>query len=134
MGTKWLFAASLLGALAGGWSAVAAADSAPAVTRSVLQKHDLRASGFEGVMARVEIPVGGREGRHTHPAEAFVYVLEGTLTLNVEGHDPAILKAGDSFFIEPGKVHEGINTGATAVRVVAVFTTEKGKPLTTPAR
>ena len=40
-------------------------------------------------------------------------------------------KAGDSFFIEAGKIHEGINKGASPVKVVATFVVEKGKPLTT---
>jgi hypothetical protein len=42
-------------------------------------------------------------------------------------------RAGDSFFIEAGKIHEGINTGGVPVKVVATFVAEKGKPLTSPA-
>ena len=115
-----------------GLSAVQA-QQAPAVKRTVLQKHDLRAQGEEGVMAQVELPVGAREGRHTHPAEVFGYVIEGTLTFDVEGRPQATYKAGDSFFVEAGKVHEGANNGSTPVKVVAVFVTDKGKPMTTPA-
>jgi quercetin dioxygenase-like cupin family protein len=110
------------------------AQQAPSVKRTVLQKQGLRAQGQEGVMALVEIPVGGREGRHTHPAEAFVYVIDGTLTFDVEGKPGQTYKAGDSFFIEPGKVHEGINNGNATVRAVAVFVTDKDKPLTTQAK
>jgi quercetin dioxygenase-like cupin family protein len=134
MRTKWLVTASLLGALAGTRSIVAAAEQAPAVTRSVLQKHDLRPPGFEGVMALVEIPVGGREGRHSHPAEVFGYVVEGTLAFDIEGQPTTTLRAGDSLFIEAGRVHEGINRGDVPVKLIAVFATEKGKPLTTPAQ
>jgi quercetin dioxygenase-like cupin family protein len=133
MSTRWLVKASLLGALVGSWVVVTAAEPAPAVKRTVLQKHDLRPPGFEGVMAKVEIPVGGREGRHTHPAEVFAYVVEGTVTFDVEGRPTATFRAGDSFFIEAGKVHEGINRGDAPAKLIAVFTTEKGKPLTTPA-
>ena len=132
MSTRWLVKASLLGFLVGSWVVVTAAEPAP-VKRTVLQKHDLRPPGFEGVMAQVDIPVGGREGRHTHPAEVFAYVVEGTLTFDVEGHPTATFRAGDSFFIEAGKVHEGINRSDTPVKLIAVFATEKGKPLTTPA-
>jgi quercetin dioxygenase-like cupin family protein len=110
------------------------AQPAPAVKRTVLQKQGLRAHGQEGVMALVEIPAGAREGRHTHPAEAFVYVMDGTLTFDVEGKPEKTYQAGDSFFIEPGKVHEGINNGNSTVRAVAVFVTDKDKPLTTQAK
>ena len=38
-------------------------------------------------------------------------------------------KAGDSFFIEAGKIHEGINKGTSLIKAVATFVVEKGKPL-----
>jgi quercetin dioxygenase-like cupin family protein len=107
------------------------AQQQPAPTRTVLQKQDLQAQGEEGVMVLVDIPVGAREGRHTHPAEVFVYVLEGTLTLDKEGKPSASYKAGETFFVERGIVHEGRNAGKTPVKAVAVFVTDKGKPMTT---
>jgi quercetin dioxygenase-like cupin family protein len=115
------------------WSVVRAQQSGTP-TRTVLQKHDLHAKGEEGVMALVEMPVGSREGRHTHPAEAFVYVLEGTLRLEMDGKAPADYQPGQTFFIEAGKVHEGMNGGSTPVKAVAVFVTDKGKPLTTQVK
>lgn len=128
-----LAAAAAIVALAIAWGFTVEAQQGPSVKRTVLQKHDLRAQGQEGVMAFVEIPPGGSEGRHTHPAEAFVYVVDGALTLEVEGKPSATYKAGDSFFIEPGKIHAGTNSGSTVTKLVAVFVTEKGKPLTTQA-
>jgi quercetin dioxygenase-like cupin family protein len=110
-----------------------AAEPAPAVQRKILQRHDLHASGHEGVMAEVLLPPGSREGRHTHPADVIGRVLEGPVTLEVEGQPPAALKTGDVFFIEAGKVHEGINAGTAPARLLAVFVAEKGKPLTTQA-
>ncbi|HEU4384247.1 MAG TPA: cupin domain-containing protein [Anaeromyxobacteraceae bacterium] len=83
-------------------------------------------------MAVVEIPAGGREGRHIHPgADVFAYLMEGTMTLDVEGQPSATLKAGDHFFIPAGKVHEGINSSSATAKIVGVFVNEKGKPLTT---
>ena len=131
MRTRANLAAFTFGVLALTWSAPARAEQPPAVKRTVLQRHDLAAPGREGVLAAVEIPAGGREGRHTHPADVLAYVLEGTMTLEVEGRPAATYKAGDSFFIEAGKVHEGINQSSAPVRVVGVFVAEKGKPLTT---
>jgi quercetin dioxygenase-like cupin family protein len=132
MRAKTLLAASI-GVLAAATIALAA-DPPAQITRAVVEKHDLRAQGQEGVMALVTIQPGGKEGRHTHPAEAFGYVVEGTLTLDVEGQPTATKNAGDSFFIGAGKIHEGQNKGTGVVKIVAVFVTDKGKPLTTQAR
>jgi quercetin dioxygenase-like cupin family protein len=95
--------------------------------------HDLPIAGYQLVMAAVEIPAGGREGRHTHPGAVVGYVQEGVITLDYEGKPTMTYKAGDSFFIEAGKIHEGINNGGSPVKLVATFVVEKGKPLTSPA-
>jgi len=82
-------------------------------------------------MVAVEIPAGGREGKHTHPGTLVAYVQEGALDLEYEGKPTKTYKAGDTFSVEPGKVHEGVNKGNTPVKVLATFVIEKGKPLTT---
>jgi quercetin dioxygenase-like cupin family protein len=105
----------------------------PTVQRKILLTHDLAIPGYQTVMGAVEIPPGGREGRHTHPGAVVVYIQEGVLTFDYEGNPTMTYKAGDSFFIEAGKIHEGINKGASPVKVVATFVVEKGKPLTSPA-
>jgi quercetin dioxygenase-like cupin family protein len=104
---------------------------APEVKRTVILRHDTSMPGFEAVLVAVEIPPGGREGRHTHPGLAMVLVQEGTLTLDYEGKPTAAYKPGESFFVEAGKVHEGINKGTTTVKAIATFVVEKGKPITT---
>ena len=43
------------------------------------------------------------------------------------------LKAGDTFYIAPGKVHQAMNKGTVTARLLAVFVAEKGKPLSRPA-
>ena len=105
----------------------------PTVTRKVLLQQDLAIPGFTAAMVAVEIPVGGREGKHTHPGTVMVYVQEGALTLDYEGKPTATYKAGQTFSVEPGKIHEGINKGSTPVRAIASFIVEKEKPLTTQA-
>jgi len=107
------------------------AAQSPAVTRKILQREDSAIPGYEVVLATVEIPVGGREGRHTHPGLVMVYVREGVLTLDYEGKPTATYKAGDSFYVEPGKIHEGHNNGTTPVNVVGTFVVKKGVPMTT---
>jgi quercetin dioxygenase-like cupin family protein len=103
----------------------------PNVQRKVLLRQDLAWPGHEALLVDVTIPVGGREGRHTHPGTLVVYVRSGTLTLDYEGKPTATYGPGDSFAVEPGKIHEGINNGGTPVNVIAAFIVEKGEPLTT---
>ena len=105
----------------------------PTIQRKVLLTQDLPIPGYQAVMAAVEIPAGGREGRHTHPGAVVVYIQEGTITFDHEGKPTMTYKAGDSFYIEPGKIHEGINKGTSPVKAIATFVIEKGKPLTSPA-
>jgi quercetin dioxygenase-like cupin family protein len=107
---------------------------ATAVKRSVVLKEDMSIPDREGVMATVELPPGSAEGPHTHFAEVFAFVLEGTISLEVEGKPTATLKAGDVFHIPAGKVHQGINNGSASAKLAVVFFAEKGKPLTTPVK
>ena len=113
---------------------VAQQTQAPAVKRTVLLKQDATVPGREFVMAMTELPPGATEGRHTHAAELYAYVLEGALTFTVEGQPAKTYKAGDVFTVAPGQIHEGANKGTVPVKVSVVFFAEKGKPLTTPVQ
>ncbi|MSP94884.1 MAG: cupin domain-containing protein [Alphaproteobacteria bacterium] len=113
-------------------SAIAAAPAAPQVTRKVLLTQDLASAGGQVVEIMVEIPAGGREGKHTHPGALVVYVQEGNLTLDYEGKPTVTYKPGETFFIETGKVHEGINNGTTGVKAIATYVGVKGQPLASP--
>jgi quercetin dioxygenase-like cupin family protein len=76
----------------------------PTVQRKVLLTQDLAAiPGYQMVMVAVEIPPGGREGRHTHPGALMGYVQEGILTLDDEGKATMTYKPGDSFFVKAGQ-------------------------------
>jgi quercetin dioxygenase-like cupin family protein len=105
----------------------------PTVTRKVLLQHDLAIPGYVTALIAVEIPAGAREGRHTHPGTLVAYVQEGSLTLDYEGKPTMTYKSGDTFYVDPGKIHEGINKGNTPVKVLATFVGEKGKPITVAA-
>ncbi len=106
----------------------------PQVTRTVLLRRAATVPGYEVVMIEALIPVGGREGRHTHPGTLLARVEQGTLTLDYEGKPSAIYKAGDSFFVDAGKVHEGINKGDAPVKVLATLVVKTGEPLTAAAK
>jgi quercetin dioxygenase-like cupin family protein len=102
----------------------------PTVTRKILLKQDSPIPVYEEDLVTVEIPAGGREGRHTHPGSVMIYVQEGTLTFDYEGKPTATYKPGDAFYVEPDKIHEGRNNGNTPVKVLATFLLKKGLPMT----
>jgi quercetin dioxygenase-like cupin family protein len=118
---------SVAGLLA--WSGPAGAQE---IQRKVLLQQDAP-PGFQTVLTSVEFPPGASEIRHTHPGMLVVYVIEGTLAVESEGRPRTTYKPGDSFYIEAGKTHQGINTGNAPVKIVAMQVAEKGKPLSTPA-
>jgi quercetin dioxygenase-like cupin family protein len=105
----------------------------PAFKRTVLQQVDLSIPGKEVVTAHVEIPTGVNIGRHTHFGEEIGYVIEGSMTVELEGVD-RIVKAGDAFLIPMGKVHDAKNTSGATVRLAVNYVVDKGKPLATPAK
>jgi quercetin dioxygenase-like cupin family protein len=109
------------------------AQQAPAVKRTVLLQHDTSAPGFEAVLVAVEIPVGGREGRHFHSGTAMIHVTDGAITLDYEGKPTVRYKAGDSFFVDAKAVHEGINKENVPAKAIATFINPKGQPVTTQA-
>ena len=124
-----ILAAGLLLALTG-----ALAAQAPAITRTVLQRADVSWAGHEVVTAKADFPVNGSTGKHTHPGEEVSYVSEGTISLEVAGSAAKTLKAGDTFIIPSGTVHNATATGGAKAVVIANYFVEKGKPLTTPVQ
>ena len=106
---------------------------APGIKRTVLQRGDVPAEGArEVVQALAEIAAGGATGRHSHNGPETGYVLEGSSLLEVDGDAPRMIKAGDSYFIPAGKIHDAKAQGG-ATKVLATYVVEKGKPLATPA-
>ena len=101
------------------------------VTRTDLQRHDLSAPGREAIQVRVDLAPGVAFGKHTHPGEEIIYVLEGSLEYQVEGKPPVTLRAGDVLFIPAGTVHSARNVGSVTGSELATYIVEKGKPLLT---
>jgi quercetin dioxygenase-like cupin family protein len=77
---------------------------------------------------RAELAPGGQTGRHMHPVPTFVYVLEGELTVEAEGHATKVYKAGDAFLEVVNTWHNGINRTNAPTRFLVVFAGEEGKP------
>jgi quercetin dioxygenase-like cupin family protein len=106
----------------------------PGFTRKMLQDQNLSVSDRHAVQVVAEFVPGGAAGKHTHPGEELGYVLEGTLQLEVAGQPPRTLKAGETFFIPAGVVHDGKNVGSGPAKVLATYIVEKGKPVASPAK
>jgi quercetin dioxygenase-like cupin family protein len=105
----------------------------PAFKRTVLQQSDISVAGREVVSAVADFEPRATPGRHTHPGEEIGYVLEGTFLIEQEGKAPVTLKAGGSFLIPAGTIHNATNTGTGPGKILATYIVEKGKPLATPA-
>ncbi len=105
----------------------------PPVTRTLLQQKDLEgAEGRELIMYRADFIPGGVLGRHFHPGPELIYVLEGALTLEQDGHPPVTLKVGDSAHLAHKHIHKAKNANTTGQAKVLVFLVgEKGQPIIT---
>ena len=131
--SKIIGGAVVASALAVAISASAQAPPAnPGFKRTPVQQGDLSIPGREAVQAVAEIAAGAESGRHTHPGEEFGYVLEGTITIELQGKPAMTKKAGEGFIIPPGTVHNAKNAGKAQARVFATYIIEKGKPVATP--
>ncbi len=75
-----------------------------------------------------ELAPGAESGRHRHPLTQFVYVLEGSVTIQPEGHQPKTFNAGEGF-VETNAWHNGVNRGTVPVKALVVNIMEEGVPL-----
>jgi quercetin dioxygenase-like cupin family protein len=101
----------------------------PGITRTELQRHDLGTPGREVIQVRVELKPGVSFGRHRHPGEEIIYVLEGEWEYQVEGRQPITLRTGGVLFIPAGTIHSASNRGSVIGAELATYVVDKGKPL-----
>jgi quercetin dioxygenase-like cupin family protein len=91
--------------------------------------------GKEGLMITVEYPPGGSDPIHRHNAHAFVYVLEGSIVMQVRGGKEVTLTPGQTYYEAPSDVHVvGRNASQTKPAKFVVFLVkDKGAPILVPA-
>jgi quercetin dioxygenase-like cupin family protein len=91
--------------------------------------------GKEGLMLMVEYPSGSADPIHRHNANAFVYVLEGSIVMQVRGGKEVTLTTGQTFYEGPDDVHVvGRNASQTKPAKFVVFLVkDKGAPALVPA-
>ena len=92
--------------------------------------------GKEGLMVTVEYPPGGSDPVHRHNAYGFVYVLEGSIVMQVRGGKEVTLTPGQTFYEGPDDVHVvGRNASKTKpAKFVVFFVKDKGAPVLVPAK
>lgn len=90
--------------------------------------------GKEGDMLIVEYAPGAVDPIHRHNANAFVYVLEGSVVMQVKGGEQVTLQPGQTFYEGPNDIHVvGRNASKTEpAKFLVVFIKNKGAPILTP--
>ena len=92
-------------------------------------------AGNDATIFLAELAPGANMGKHYHPGDAFAYILEGTMLLEIAGKDSVTLKAGQSGSLPPRTVHDDKNASATAPLKFLVFhVAKKGEPLAVPVQ
>jgi len=92
--------------------------------------------GKELLMIAVEYPPGSSDPVHRHNAQAFVYVLEGSVVMGVNGGKPVTLTAGETFYEGPNDIHTvGRNASKTMPAKFLVFLfKDKDAPVLIPVK
>ena len=92
--------------------------------------------GKEGLMITVEYPPGATDPIHRHNAHAFVYVLEGSIVMQLKGGKEVTLKPGQTFYEGPDDVHiVGRSADKTKPAKFIVFLVKnKGAPVFVPEK
>lgn len=99
------------------------------VKRTELQRHDLGIPGREAIQVVISFEPAASFGKHSHPGEEIIYVLEGEIEYKVEGKAPVTLRKGEVLFIPAGAIHEARNIGQVEARELATYIVDKTKPL-----
>ena len=92
--------------------------------------------GKEGVMMIVDYPPGSVDPIHRHNAHAFLYVLEGSIVMQVRGGKEVTLTSGQTFYEGPDDVHV-VGRNASKIKpakFVLVMVKDKGAPVLVPAK
>jgi len=116
-------------------SLAVAADNAAKVT-SLMSRDLPDYPGKEGLMLSVEYGPGGSSPVHKHEADAFVYVLEGSIVMQVKGEKEVTLSPGQTFYEGPADIHL-ISRNASKTKpakFIVVLLKQKGAPVNMPAK
>ena len=127
--TTTLVALALLGLMTG------TASAQEAKVTSLMSKDLPESPGREVLMITVEHAPGGASAIHRHNAHAFVYVLEGSVVMQLKGGQQVILTPGQSFYEGPNDVHlvDQNASSSRPAKFLVVLIKNKGAPALVPA-
>ena len=125
---KTLLLAAALISLAGTGSGHAA------IATPVMARDLAGITGKEGVLVTVELAPGEASPVHRHNANVFVYVLEGSVVMQVQGAPPMTLATGQTFYEGPDDIHVVGRNASTLkpARFIAFLVKDKGAPAVVP--
>src|SRR3954466_6075562 len=101
------------------------------IKRTNLERFDVPQGDYETVIMLVEVPPQVNTGLHTHPGFDAAYLIEGDLTVLVQGQPSKPIRPGESWRVAPGVIHE-VKAGDRAAKVVAIYVVER-KALSHPS-
>ena len=103
---------------------------------TVMSKDLPESPGKQVLMITVEYPPGGADPVHRHDAHGFIYVLEGSVVMQVRGGKEVTLTPGQSFYEGPKDVHVvGRNASTTKpAKFLVVLVKDKGAPVLVPVK
>jgi quercetin dioxygenase-like cupin family protein len=104
----------------------------PVISKDLTDIHP----GKEVLIITVEYPPGGKDPVHVHDAHGFIYVLEGSVVMQVKGRKEVTLTPGQSFYEGPEDVHVvGRNASTTGpAKFLVVLVKNKGAPVLVPVK
>ena len=107
-----------------------------AVVTPLMSKDLLESPGKELSMITVEYAAGGSDPIHRHNAHGLIYVLEGSIVMQVKGGQQVTLTPGQTFYEGPDDVHVvGRNASSTdKAKFLVFFVKDKGAPILVPAK
>ncbi|MEN5159505.1 cupin domain-containing protein [Achromobacter spanius] len=137
-GLPFIAAAALLAqpAYAASHHASSAATAADPVVTELMTKALPDIPGKDALMLIVDYPPGGADPIHRHDAYGFVYVLEGSIVMQVKGGKEVTLTPGQTFYEGPDDVHTvGRNASQTQpAKFLVVLIKKQGAPALTPVK
>ncbi len=93
-------------------------------------------AGKEAVMLTVEYAPGASSSKHRHNAHTFVYVLEGSVVMQVEGGKETTLGPGQTFYESPDDIHTVSKNASDSqpAKLLVFFVKDKGAPASVPVK
>jgi quercetin dioxygenase-like cupin family protein len=104
--------------------------------RTLMSKIMKDVSGKEGLLLTVDYPPGGSTPIHRHNAHAFVYVLEGSIVMQLKGGKEVTLKPGETFYEGPNDIHIVSRNASNTepAKYVVFLVKENGAPVLIPVK